>query len=309
MIRNRNFSSGQYLCLFLCALTLFSPLLAQENKGPALLKAGLEEDLQALEHELHGTLGYAIRDLTTGETLFRHENEVFPTASTIKIVILLEMFRQAEAGQLKLDERWHIDPAVRAGGSGVLQELSDPQLTMTAADVATLMVVLSDNFATNLCIKHAGMTAINANLERLGLRATRLRRVMMDLPAAKRSDENTSSPAELMQLLEWLHTGKLLSKPMNDHLLSILKKDKDSPLRKAIPARIDVANKPGSIDGVRCDAGIVYLTGRPYIFVGMTKYLELGDQGEELLIKAARMVHSYFARLASSNIYGRAIPR
>jgi beta-lactamase class A len=305
----KKFLFGEWIFSGIVCAGLICNCLAQENQGPALLKAKLEEDLQALAGRLNGVFGYAIKDLTNGESILRFENEVFPTASTIKIAVLLEMFKQAEAGTLKLDERWRIDPAQRVAGSGVLFELSDPQLMMTATDVATLMIVLSDNFATNLCIQHAGQAAINAGLEKMGLRATRLRRIMMDLPAAKRGDENTSSPAELLQILEGLHSGKLLSKPYTDRLLTILKKDKQSSMRKAIPLDIAVANKPGDIDGVRCDAGIVYLPGRPYIFVGMTKYLESGEKGEETLFQATKAVHSCFERLVNSNVYGRAVAR
>jgi beta-lactamase class A len=295
--------------LFLAAVLMASPLAsAQENNGPELLRAGLRDNLRGLAGQLEGLMGYAIKDLVSGDTLLFNEREVFPTASTIKIAILLELLHQVESGKMKLEDRWPIDPAARVGGSGVLAQLSDPLLTMTAADVATLMIVLSDNFATNLCIRHLGMAAINAGLERFNLKATRLRREMMDLPAARRGDENSSSPAELMELLEGLYAGKLLSPPLTAQMLAILKKDKDSPLRKAIPSGIAVANKPGVLDGVRCDAGIIYLSGRPYIFVGMTKYLASGEQGEELMMKAARATHSYFERLAGANIYGRALP-
>jgi beta-lactamase class A len=302
--------NNKALSMFFLAAVLMatSPASAQENKGPELLRAGLRENLRGLAGQLEGLMGYAIKDLVSGDTLLFNEREVFPTASNIKIAILLELFHQVESGEMKLEDRWPIDPAARVGGSGVLAQLSDPLLTMTAADVATLMIVLSDNFATNLCIRHLGMAAINAGLERFNLKATRLRREMMDLPAARRGDENSSSPAELMELLEALYAGKLLTPPLTEQMLAILKKDKDSPLRKAIPSGIAVANKPGVLDGVRCDAGIIYLSGRPYIFVGMTKYLVSGEQGEELLMKAARAAHSYFERLAGANIYGRALP-
>jgi beta-lactamase class A len=100
----------------------------------------------------------------------------------------------------------------------------------------------------------------------------------------------------------------LLAKPFTEKMLAMLKKDKASPLRKAVPPGVAVANKPGALDGVRCDAGIVYLASRPYIFVGMTKYLASDDQGEQALIQAARAVHGYFQRLAKANIFGRALP-
>ncbi|MEX0736418.1 MAG: serine hydrolase [Bacteroidota bacterium] len=102
-------------------------------------------------------VGVAIKDLTTGEELFINEDEIFPQASSIKIHILAELYRQAEEGKFKLTDIKPLPESVRVGGSGVLGELGKNSVTMSLRDYAVLMVVLSDNTATNLLIEKVGI--------------------------------------------------------------------------------------------------------------------------------------------------------
>src|SRR5262249_41445795 len=146
------------------------------------------------------------------------------------------------------------------GGSGVLFELDTP--TLSLRDYATLMVIVSDNTATNVLIDVLGMDKIAARMAALGLPGTKLRRRMIDLAAARRGDENVSTPAEIVRLLEIIAKGEGLSSSSRDQALALLKKPKASRLRRALPAGIDAADKPGELEGVRVDAGIVFAKNR-----------------------------------------------
>jgi beta-lactamase class A len=151
------------------------------------------------------------------------------------------------------------------------------------------------------------MAKVNARMASLGLPRTLLRRRMIDLEAARRGDENVSTPGELAKLLQILYRGDGLSKQSHETLLAILKKDKTTPMRQGIPPDVEVANKPGSLEGVAVDAGIVLLKNRPYVFVAMATYLENEETGDAAITSASRAAFDYFARVAHASEYGRAI--
>lgn len=271
----------------------------------AALQQALEGTLLGIAEAVDGVMGYEVVDLTSGARFGRLQNEVFPTASTIKLAILYELFRQADEGRLTLDEPRLLDRRHVVGGSGVLRELSAP--SMPLRDYATLMTALSDNTATNLLIESVGMRNVTARMAALGLKTTMLRRRMMDGEAARRGDENVSTPAEIARLLEILHRGEGLTADGHRGLLEILKRSKSSPMRRSIPPAIDVANKPGTLEGVAVDAGIVYLARRPYVLSLMLTYLKDGTAGEAAIESASRAAYEHFSRLAGASEYGRAI--
>jgi beta-lactamase class A len=278
---------------------------AQQDRKADDLRARLGERLNAIAGSLDGVMGYAIAGIESPERFERHANDVFPTASTIKLAILYELFRQADEGRVQLDAQQTLDRRAAVGGSGILNELTTP--TLSIRDYATLMIVLSDNTATNVLIDVVGMKQVTARMQSLGLRNTRLRRKMIDLEAARRGDENVSTPAELAMLLQLLYRGEGLSSTSRDSLLAILRKSKSSPMRTAIPARVAVANKPGGLEGVAVDAGIVYLEGRPYVQAIMTTYLKDDAAGDAAIESASRAAFDYFSRMAASSEYGRSI--
>ena len=178
-----------------------SPALSAEPPPKeAELLAKLRARIEAVDRGLDGVLGVSVRDLKTGTALDMRADEAFPTASTIKPAVLLELYHQAEAGRIDLLSTTTPPAGKRAGGGGVLQDLGS-RVTLSWRDLAVLMMAFSDNEATNLLIDKVGMEAVNRRLDALGLSKTRLRRRMMDLEAARRGDENVSTPAELRRLM------------------------------------------------------------------------------------------------------------
>jgi len=221
----------------------------------AELRAKLSHDLDQVASSLDGAIGIAVKDLAGGESFFLHADTVFPQASSIKIPILLELLRQAQAGTLRLDERVEVKRAQAVGGSGVLQHFGEGTSALSLRDLAVLMIVLSDNTATNLLIDRVGLENVNDTLKRFGLRQTRLQRRMLDLAASRAGRENLSTPREMAALLELLHQGKVLEAKHAALALEILKYPKDTPLRRGLPAAVELADKPGEMPGVSCDSG------------------------------------------------------
>jgi beta-lactamase class A len=276
-------------------------------------KQALDEKLAAgirtIEAGLDGVLGLAVKDLKTGKTFFINENEVFPQASSIKIALLFEVFKQAEEGKLRLDGFVDLEPGKKVAGSGVLFYMGSPRLSLSVRDLCVLMIVLSDNTATNLLIEKAGMEAVNRRMDALGLTKTRLRRKMMDLTAAAEGRENVSTPAEMMALLEKIQGGQVLEEPYRGKLIDLLAipKDKESPLHAGVPEDVIVAEKDGELEAVRCDSGIVYLKDRPFVICVMTTYLKNDAAGNPAIAAIAKLVTEHFSRLQRSSEYGRVV--
>ena len=257
--------------------------------------------IASLDAKLDGVLGVHAIDLTSGEEFSYHADTVFPQASSIKIPIMLQMFKAANAGAFTLDDMATLTPADYVGGSGVLQErLKKGPVTVPIRQIVTAMIEESDNSATNWCIRKVGMAAVNRTLDELGLLQTRLRRIMLDQAAASRDEENVSTPREMARLVTLLYQHKLADVSATMDMLAMMKLVK-ADFRKAIPADVEVAAKPGELTGVRCESGVVYLKGRPFALSVMTTYL---GKEESPVDAVARIVYEHYERVARGNRYG-----
>jgi len=284
--------------LFLVLSFQFSvlSLSAQPTTPAADLKAKFEKRVQEIAARVDGVVGYSIVDLTSGERIGRLESATFPTASAIKLAIVYELFKQAEEQKIRLTDMVTLERAQAVGGTGVLVEMGTP--TLSIRDYAVLMVTLSDNTATNVLIDRLGMERIAARMQALGLSGTKLRRHMMDTAAARRGDENVSTPDELARLLKVMNDGM-------PQAIELLKKPKDNRLRKGLPEGVQSADKSGELEGVRVDAGIVFAKNRPYVLSVMTTFLKDEAEGERAIEEISRTAYEYFSRLGAGGALGR----
>jgi len=267
----------------------------------------LEAQANGMVAEFPGVAGVCVKDLVSGDGFSIRGKELFPTASTIKIHVLTQLLLLAERGEFDLNQRVPLLPEMMTPGSGVLTYLEGP-VELAALDVAILMIIISDNTATNLCIDWAGVEETNALLREMGLTETILRRKMQDREAIAQNRENVATPDDCVAMMELLYQGKPTA-GVAEQCLAILKKQKSAPLfNRAIPVGVPLANKPGGMERVRCDAGIVYLERRPYAMAVMTKFAmcEPPEQ-ERFVIDVARTVHETMAMLDSTSEYGQGI--
>ena len=274
---------------------------------PAELRAKFEKRVQEISSRVDGVVGYSIVDLTSGERIGHLESASFPTASAIKLAIVYELFKQADEKRIDLEEKVTLDRRQAVGGTGVLVEMGTP--TLSIRDYAVLMVTLSDNTATNVLIDRLGMDRIAARMQGLGLNGTKLRRHMMDTAAARRGDENVSTPDQLVRLLEAMH-GPMTGPAKTGHYLmagaiDLLKKPKENRLRKGLPEGVASADKSGELEGVRVDAGIVFAKNRPYVLCVMTTFLKDEAEGERAIEEISRVAYEYFSRLGAGGTLGR----
>ena len=287
---------------FASAQTAQSP----QEKQQALWQK-LESSIGEVDRNLDGAMGVAILDLTDGHKYLLHGNDVFAQASSIKICVLAELYRQAQQGKLKLTDIYTVNAADLVQDSDIMGGLTPGVTKITLRDLATMMVAVSDNSATNVLIDRVGMENVNALLDSLGLTHTRLRRKMMDLKAAAEGRENISTPAEMMALLEALYRGKALNKEMTDDFFKVLATHKDSWIPRDLPDDLKIANKPGALEGVRNDSGVIFVEKRPYVLCVMTTYLRRERDGEEAISKISLAAWRLFDRIARASEYGRVI--
>jgi beta-lactamase class A len=253
-------------------------------------------------------MGVAIVDLgNDNPKILLRADEVFPTASSIKIAVLVELYRQAQSGKLKLQDIYTVQGSDLVPDSDIMNGLTPGVTKVTLRDVATMMVAVSDNSATNVLIDRVGMENVNAMLQSRGFTHTRLQRKMMDLKAASEGRENLASPRELLQLLQDVYQGKVLNKEMTDDFFTMLSTHKKSFIPRGLPDDLKIANKPGELEGVRNDCGIVFVPGHPYGICIMTGYLRRERDGEDAISRISVAAYQMFDRLGRASEYGRVI--
>jgi beta-lactamase class A len=303
-----------------CVLLLAGHALAEDSpqqKPAANKQQALWDKLDALIHEvdqkLDGVMGVAVEDLTSGQKYFLREDEVFPQASSIKVAVLAELYHQAQLsaegalGKRKLTDLYTVEASDLVPDSDIMLGLTPSLTRVSNRDLATMMVAVSDNSATNVLIDRVGMDNVNRLMDSLGLTHTRLRRKMMDLKAASEGRENISTPSEMMSLLDQIYRGKVLNKEMTEDFLKVLSTHKDSPITKALPEGTRIADKPGELEAVRNDSGIVYAQKRPFIICIMTTYLQNERDGEQAIARISTAAYRMFDRLGRASEYGRVV--
>ena len=167
----------------------------------AQLAAKLQGDLQRLAAAAPGVVGISVVDLSSGQRFGVNEGLVFPQGSAIKIPILIELYRRADLGELRLTDRLPVRRDNQVGGSGLLQYFADGGSEMSVHDLAVAMIVLSDNSATNILIDRLGMDRVSRTMAELGAGQTKLQRKMIRPEESARGNENLSTPAEAADLM------------------------------------------------------------------------------------------------------------
>jgi beta-lactamase class A len=232
----------------------------------------MQTKLQAIVDGVDGAFGLVVEDLA-GEHRFEiNADRQFTQASCIKTPILLEVLKQAHEGKLSLADRHWVDESNKTAGSGILCELGDHTVELSVEDLCVLMIVLSDNTATNMLIDQIGMENVTATMASLGCEQTVLRRRMMDTAAAARGEENLSTPADAARILRLLHEGKFVNREVSDQALAILRKPKSGAIRSTVPLSVSVPFKPGELPGLLTEWALVEMPERPYIVVVMGTY-------------------------------------
>ena len=231
----------------------------------AAKQAALDQRVRVEVRQFKGKVSLFAKNLDTGMVYELGGDDRVPTASTIKIAIMVEAFARVAEGKAKWTDELVLTKEKKVGGSGILPEFADG-LRLTLRDGVTLMMILSDNTATNLVIDVLTADAINARMESLGLKETRLmRRVFGGGESAEgKKEENKrfglgrTTPREMVTLLEKLERGEVISPAASKEMLELMKREQGTNGIWREQWRVPKATKSGALDALRSNLGIIY---------------------------------------------------
>jgi beta-lactamase class A len=257
---------------------LFLPTAASAQAPSTFVRAdsaALGRTLQAIAAAHHGVLGYSISNLDTGERFSLRGDETFSTASLIKVPILVTLYDLAEQKQLSLDDPLTVLKIDQVPGSGVLQFMR-PGMTLTVNDAAALMIVLSDNTATNLLLDRIIIRRVWQKMEALGLPHTKvhsktfLRISSVAMDSSVKYGLGVSTPNEMARLFELLAQGKAVNPAADSTMLEMLAHNADGELMQRTIDGMSVPHKTGATDSVRTECALFRLQSR-VVACGFTK--------------------------------------
>ena len=252
-----------------------SPLLGDRRMDMERLSKSLNEIVQ--EYRGQGHLGIAIE--WKGQFFFLNEKDVFPSASLIKLPIMIEGFMQSLSGILELDEVISVKNIPKVGGAGIVQYMS-PQSYISIHDLLTLMIIVSDNMATNYLIERLGMESINRRCQQLEMSKTVLQRKMMDQQARERKMDNYTSPLDIIRCLKAIQNDKNQS---GKRILSHQQLLDKLPYYLGKNCSIRIANKTGELDRVEHDCAIMEFEDEIIYVAVLTDQLPANQKGKEII--------------------------
>lgn len=276
-----------------------------------LVSFGWSTDLDALKRAIEAEIAesgaevsLAFKDLQTGETLFIKEKDMVHAASTMKVPVLIEVFKQAEDGKFRLDDPLVIHNEFRSIVDGSPFSLnkeddSDPEIygligtSLTIRELAERMITVSSNMATNILIELVRPESVMFTLDLLGVRRMRVLRGVEDSKAYEKGWNNQTDAYDLLRVMETIASGKAGSWPSCREMVLILEKQKfRGGIPAGVPAGVAVGNKTGSISGMEHDAAIISPPGRrPYILVVLTRGVKSSEHGEKLIARLSELIY------------------
>jgi len=229
----------------------------------------LTERLEAELARLPAHAAVVLEPLDGSPGWVHRPEEVFPAASVVKVPILLELFRRFQEGEEDPGTRVTLRARDQVRGAGILFELH-PGLRLTLRDLARLMIVVSDNTASNLLLDRLGFASVNKLLARMGATSTALNRKFMHPPGP--AGDNLTCAADCARIMRALWEGEVLRGAWRGEALDILSRQQ---YREKIPSRLpysaQVYNKTGELDGVRHDVGLVEDRGKVWALAVLTR--------------------------------------
>lgn len=246
-------------------LSIFLLLLSSSVYAQTDRESTLDKRVRGEVAQFKGKVSLFAKNLDTGAIYTLGGDDHVPTASTIKLAIMVEAFGRVAEGKAKWSDELVLTKEKKVGGAGILHEFTDG-LRLTLRDGVNLMMILSDNTATNLVIDELTADAVNARMESLGLKETRLmRRVFGGGESVEgRKEENKrfglgrTTPREMVTLMEKLERGEILSAGASKEMIELMKREQGTNGIWRGQWRVPKATKSGALDALRSNVGIIY---------------------------------------------------
>jgi beta-lactamase class A len=273
----------------------------------------LEARLTPLAKNHKGKVALAIKNLETGESYYHNADEVMPTASLIKIAVLIELYRQAQDDKVKLRERVSLRSSDKVPGSGILTEHFSDGAEFSLRDAARLMIAFSDNTATNIVLERISIPSVNERMKTWGFPETRINAKVfrgsttsVDPERTRRYGLGSTTAREMVGVLEQLQTGDQLRPFYKQAVLNHLSKNQDKDkFKRFLPASTTVIHKDGSTSDTRTDAGLIHTPGGIVALCVLTtknqdRRWQTENAGNVLCARVAKEVYDHFAASKTS---------
>jgi len=250
-------------------LLYLAPLCRAEDAA----KPDIARTMEAIAAKHQGKIAIGFKYLPSGETYFLHGDDVMPTASLCKLAVMIEVFYQIKEGKAKLSDPITVKKEDMVGGSGVLNYMFTPPLTITLGDAVNLMMAHSDNTATNLVLEKIGVGSTAARMKALGYPHTRInsmvfkRSTTIDREESRKYGLGSTTCKDMIGILEKLTEGKFVDKDSCNQMIAILEKNEDNAKFPRYLPGVTIAHKTGSLDHTRTDAGLIFMDKKPLIAV------------------------------------------
>jgi beta-lactamase class A len=263
-------SFGSFRVTFLALALLPACAPAQTAPRPALARADtatLHRKLDSLATAHHGIVGYTVHNIDTGERLELRGDETFPTASLIKVPVLVTLYDLVEKGDIALDDRIAVLKIDKVPGSGMLQFMHDG-IEITVRDAAWLMTTISDNTATNLLLDKVAIRRVWQKMEALGLPRSKvhsktfMRMTSVAMDSSVKYGLGVTTPNEMARLFELLANGKAVSARADSAMLDILAHNTDVESMQRFAEGVPAPRKTGATDNVRTECALFLLQSR-----------------------------------------------
>lgn len=256
-----------------------------------MLEELILKEIKSTEEEV----SVVVKNLSENKWIFKYnEEKVLPSASTIKILIMVEAFRRIELGEFKVDEKIKIDKRDIVDFS-IISELGKDEYSFI--DLIIWMIIISDNTATNVLIENLGYEKINKMAEDLNCQNTILQRKMMDFEAVKLGKENLTTPMDMAIIMEKIYSKSILSEKSCKMMIDILKRQRHKDkLPRYIVEDVVLANKTGELTGINHDIGIFYLQNLDYLIGVFTTDAKDDISGKRTIGKISKLVYSNLMR-------------
>ncbi len=246
-----------------------------------------------------GTVGLVIKDLDTGREIDLNKDTPIPSASLVKIPIMLSCFYAAQDGRIHLNDPVRLHYADRVSGSKVLGNKPIGSV-FTVEELLHPMITQSDNAAANLLIDFIGFDTLNAYFKKMGLRDTNLARKMMDFKERREGEENYTTAADMAGLLEELYHKKFLNGEISDKCLELLGEQK---INDRIPKKLPkdgtfIAHKTGLERHICHDVGIVFTNNGDFLICVLVKHENrFAIPAKKLISDIALLTYNYYRSL------------
>ncbi len=274
----------------------------QEIKSRRAAAARRQADWRRLERRVRrkaagfrGTTGIVIKDLKTGREISWNKERLFPSASLVKVPVMFSCFYAAHQGRLRLNERLTFRPADRTGGSGNLK-CQPAGAELTVQELMELMIVYSDNTATNMLVDRLGGDYLNDSFRKLGFKNTNLSRKMMDFRSRRKGIENYTTAADIAGALEKIYRKEFLGPRVSKRCLDLLRRQQvNDRIPAALPKTVAVAHKTGLERSVCHDAGIVFTGRGDFLICVLTRNRGDGRAAKHFISDLSLDVYNYYA--------------